>query len=103
MNAFLSTLSAQLLPSVGEIDLLLIPKGNGPNLLLLIHASPSLSAARQSSLSSPSPLFGRWLSVAISTSRWPPAARATCTIRMAAGGVGWGACSLNIGYAGVIL
>ena len=52
MNAFLSTLSAQLLPSVGEIDLLLIPKGNGPNLLLLIHASPSLSAARQSSLSS---------------------------------------------------
>ena len=35
MNVFVSTLSAAQLPSVGENDLLLIPKANGPNLLPL--------------------------------------------------------------------
>ena len=37
MNAFVSTLSAAQLPSVGENDLLPIPKANRPNLLPLKH------------------------------------------------------------------
>ena len=43
------------------------------------------------------PLPPRWLSVAISTSRWPAWPHAQFEWQR----VGWGGCSLNIGYPGV--